>query len=63
MACIAAFEQQTIPPTINLDELDPECAGLCHVANTAQHRPVTVAVSNSFGFGGSNTSLVLRKVG
>ncbi len=63
IACIAAFEQQTIPPTINLDDLDPDCAGLCHVANTAQERPVKVAVSNSFGFGGSNTSLVLRKVG
>src|SRR5439155_14667780 len=35
IACIAAFEHQTIPPTINLENLDPDCAGLCHVANTA----------------------------
>ena len=45
--------------TINLDDPDPECA-LCHVAHTARERAVRVAVSNSFGFGGSNTCLVLR---
>jgi hypothetical protein len=41
---------------------DPECA-LCHVANAAWGRPVRVAVSNSFGFGGSNTCLALEAVG
>jgi 3-oxoacyl-[acyl-carrier-protein] synthase II len=62
IACIAAFEHQTIPPTINLDEIDPECAGLNHVANQAQSRPVRVALNNSFGFGGSNTCLALRQI-
>jgi 3-oxoacyl-[acyl-carrier-protein] synthase II len=61
MACIAAFEYQELPPTINLDEIDAECRELCHVANVAQPRNVTVAISNSFGFGGSNTCLVLRR--
>jgi 3-oxoacyl-[acyl-carrier-protein] synthase II len=49
-----------IPPTINLDAPDPEC-DLCHVPNQAIERNVNVALSNSFGFGGSNTSLVLRR--
>ena len=50
-----------MPPTINLDDPDPDCP-LCHVPNTAREHPVRVAVSNSFGFGGSNTCLVLDKV-
>jgi 3-oxoacyl-[acyl-carrier-protein] synthase II len=63
VACLAAFDRQTLPPTINLDDPDPECAGLDHIANEARPRAVDLAVSNSFGFGGSNTCLVLRKVG
>jgi 3-oxoacyl-[acyl-carrier-protein] synthase II len=62
IACITAFEHQTIPPTINLDELDPECTGLFHVPRAAIQRPVTIALNNSFGFGGSNTCVVLRKI-
>jgi 3-oxoacyl-[acyl-carrier-protein] synthase II len=58
--CLVALERQAIPPTINLDDPDPEC-DLCHVPHQAIERSVTIAVSNSFGFGGSNTSLVLRK--
>ncbi len=61
IACIAAFEHRAIPPTINLDDPDPKCP-LHHVPNEARPRAVDVAVSNSFGFGGSNTCLVLRAV-
>ena len=60
VACLAAIDQQRIPPTINLDTPDPEC-DLCHVPNQSIARSVKVALSNSFGFGGSNTTLVLRK--
>ena len=60
LACVVAIENQMIPPTINLENIDPEC-DLCHVPNVAQPRKVGIAVSNSFGFGGSNTTLVLRK--
>ncbi len=61
IACIAALDHQALPPTINLDDPDPKCR-LLHVANQARPHPVDVAVSNSFGFGGSNTCLVLRGV-
>jgi 3-oxoacyl-[acyl-carrier-protein] synthase II len=61
LACLAAMERDALPPTINLREPDPEC-DLCHVANEARPAKVRVAVSNSFGFGGSNTCLVLKAV-
>jgi len=58
LACLAAIHHQAVPPTINLDDPDPDCK-LCHVPHQAQERPVQVALSNSFGFGGSNTCVVL----
>ena len=58
LACIIAIHHQAIPPTINLHNPDQKCR-LCHVANQAQERRVRIAASNSFGFGGSNTCLVL----
>jgi 3-oxoacyl-[acyl-carrier-protein] synthase II len=61
LACLIAMQRRTLPPTINLDHPDPEC-DICHVANEARPRAVRVAVSNSFGFGGSNTCLVLKAV-
>jgi 3-oxoacyl-[acyl-carrier-protein] synthase II len=59
MACLVALDRQAVPPTINLDHPDPECA-LCHVPHQARSHRVGVAASNSFGFGGSNTCLVLK---
>jgi 3-oxoacyl-[acyl-carrier-protein] synthase II len=61
LACLVAMKYGSIPPTINLDDPDPEC-NLCHVPNQAQPHKVRVAVSNSFGFGGSNTCLALKAV-
>jgi 3-oxoacyl-[acyl-carrier-protein] synthase II len=61
LACLVAMERRAIPPTINLDDPDPQCA-LCHVPNQARPQTVRVAVSNSFGFGGSNTCLILKAV-
>jgi len=59
-ACLVALERQTVPPTVNLDHPDERCR-LDHVPLTARPRRVRVAVSNSFGFGGSNLCLVLRR--
>jgi 3-oxoacyl-[acyl-carrier-protein] synthase II len=60
IACLAALERQALPPTINLDDPDPDCA-LCHVANGAQTRRVRVVLSNAFGFGGSNVCVLFRR--
>jgi 3-oxoacyl-[acyl-carrier-protein] synthase II len=61
VACLVALQRQAIPPTINLDEIDPECP-LDHVANVSQERPVRLVMSNSFGFGGTNCCALFRRV-
>jgi 3-oxoacyl-[acyl-carrier-protein] synthase II len=50
-----------IPPTINIDHLDPACAGLNLVRDQAAEVPVQYALSNSFGFGGTNASLIFKR--
>jgi len=59
--CTLAIRDGIIPPTINLHHPDPEC-DLDYVPGCARHQKVKVALSNSFGFGGHNSSLVLRKI-
>src|SRR6202011_1148821 len=59
-ACVLAIDRGLIPPTINLDDQDPEC-DLDYVPNRARQAKVDVAISNSFGFGGHNATLVLRR--
>ncbi len=59
---IKAMIEGIVPPTINLDELDPEVANLDYVANKAKSKDVKVALSNSFGFGGHNAVLMFEKV-
>jgi 3-oxoacyl-[acyl-carrier-protein] synthase II len=56
-----ALRDQVAPPTINLDNPDPEC-DLDYVPNTAREMNIVTAMSNSFGFGGTNGTLILRKV-
>ncbi len=57
LACLAAIANDIVPPTINLDNPDPEC-DLDYVPNEAREVDVTYAMSNSFGFGGHNVSLI-----
>ncbi len=57
---VLAVHHGVVPPTINLDNQDPEC-DLDYVPHTAREVDLKVAVSNSFGFGGTNASLVVRK--
>jgi 3-oxoacyl-[acyl-carrier-protein] synthase II len=56
-----AIRDQVAPPTINLFNQDPQC-DLDYVPNTARPMKITTAISNSFGFGGTNGSLVFRKI-
>ena len=57
--CALAIKNQVVPPTTNLENQDPAC-DLDYVPNEARDAKVRIAVSNSFGFGGTNGSLVLR---
>jgi 3-oxoacyl-[acyl-carrier-protein] synthase II len=57
---VLALENQMLPPTMNLDHVDPECR-LDYVANQAIPHKFDIALSNSFGFGGINASLIMRK--
>ena len=59
--CLLAMQKDLVPPTINYQEPDPEC-DLDYVPNDARQAKVDFALSNSFGFGGTNASLLFRKV-
>ena len=59
-ACCLAIRDNILPPTINYEYPDPECDLDC-VPNVARHRRVDVAISNSLGFGGRNTALVIER--
>jgi 3-oxoacyl-[acyl-carrier-protein] synthase II len=58
---ILAIRDQVAPPTVNLVNQDPQC-DLDYVPNTARQMKIDVALSNSFGFGGTNGSLVFRRI-
>jgi 3-oxoacyl-[acyl-carrier-protein] synthase II len=58
--CVKALESQVVPPTINLDHADPDC-DLDYVPHAPRPMDVNIALSNSFGFGGQNGTLVLRR--
>ena len=58
---VLALHHQTSPPTINIDNQDPEC-DLDYCANTARDMRIDVAIKNNFGFGGTNGSLVFKRL-
>jgi len=58
---IQTIRESCVPPTINLDALDPAGEGLDVVTGAARSQDVPIALSNSFGFGGQNTALILRR--
>ena len=60
IASALALDRGILPPTINLEQPDPEC-DLDFVPNKAREQQVEVAMSNSFGFGGHNATLILRR--
>ncbi|MEG1508158.1 MAG: beta-ketoacyl-ACP synthase II [Akkermansia sp.] len=59
-ACLMAIAEDIIPPTINVEHQDPECDLDC-VPNQAREKRVNIAVSNSFGFGGHNSTVVVKR--
>jgi len=63
-AAVLAIRDGVIPPTINLENIDPVCAnlGLNFTPNEAVRKPVRAALANSFGFGGTNASLVVAQI-
>lgn len=61
LICILAMRDSKLPPTINYENPDPEC-DLDYIPNVARDASVDMAMSNSYGFGGHNVSLVLKKI-
>lgn len=62
IVCVKTIADGKVPPTINLDDQDEHVANLDYVPHKARDKKVRVALTNSFGFGGHNASLVLREV-
>lgn len=61
ITCILAIKNGVLPPTINLDNADPEC-DLDYIANKARKKELATALSNSFGFGGNNSTIIIKRV-
>jgi 3-oxoacyl-[acyl-carrier-protein] synthase II len=59
--CLLAIRDQLAPPTINLENPDPEC-DLDYVPNVSREMKIDITLSNSFGFGGTNGSLVISRL-
>lgn len=59
--CIKALETGMLPPTINLENIDPQC-DLNYVPNKPQQKDIKYALNNSFGFGGTNSSTLFKKI-
>jgi 3-oxoacyl-[acyl-carrier-protein] synthase II len=60
--CILAMRDQIVPPTLNLDDPEDDCAGVDLVPHFAKQRKVKAVLSNSFGFGGTNASIIMKAI-
>jgi 3-oxoacyl-[acyl-carrier-protein] synthase II len=59
--CALALSEGVVPPTINLENPEPQAAGFDLVPHESRRRAIKYALSNSFGFGGTNASLILKR--
>ncbi len=62
ITCVLAIRDNILPPTMNLEHPDPQC-DLDYVPNKARPARVDAALSNSFGFGGQNDSIIVKRYG
>jgi len=60
VAIVRAIQEGLIPPTVNIEEVDPDC-DLDVTPNRARERPIRVAISNAFAFGGTNAIVAIRR--
>jgi 3-oxoacyl-[acyl-carrier-protein] synthase II len=61
ISSVLSVHEDKIPPILNLEQIDPECEGLNYIRGQAKAVDVNVVLSNSFGFGGTNATLIFRK--
>ncbi len=61
ISSVLSVHEDKIPPILNLEQIDPECEGLNYIREQAKAVDVNVVLSNSFGFGGTNATLIFRK--
>jgi 3-oxoacyl-[acyl-carrier-protein] synthase II len=59
---IKALQSGILPPTLNLENVSEPCKGIDLIPLKAKEKAITIALSNSFGFGGTNASVIMRKV-
>lgn len=63
LACVMTIDRGIVPPTINVEELDPQIDSKLNLTlGEAQKRDIRCAMSNTFGFGGHNSTVVFRKI-
>ncbi len=60
IVCLLTIRDGVLPPTVNLDHPDPDC-DLDYIPHVARRKKVDIALSNSFGFGGQNITLILKR--
>ncbi len=60
--CLKAMQTGIVPPTLNLDDVSDSCKGIDLVPHKAKEKEINIALSNSFGFGGTNASVIFKKV-
>ena len=60
IVCLLAIRDGVLPPTVNLDQPDSDC-DLDYIPHVSRRKNVDIALSNSFGFGGQNITLILRR--